>query len=92
MSDAAHSAHTSEVNQLKANPSQTRLASCSDDATARIFDIASLANPEPGDSPVLVLAGHSHTLSTISWCPHTAEGNNELLLTYVTPPPYTFDE
>lgn len=76
------SVHTGEVNQLKCNASGTRLASCADDATARIYDIATITNTE---SPILVLTGHSHTLSTLIWCPTTPEGEHELLLTCVPP-------
>ncbi|KAF5392424.1 hypothetical protein D9757_002332 [Collybiopsis confluens] len=67
--------HTDEINQIKCNPSGTRLASCSDDMTTRIWNVANLSSPPdsisiPGlsgsDQPV-ILEGHKHSVSTIGW-------------------------
>ncbi|KAJ7069045.1 WD40 repeat-like protein [Mycena belliarum] len=84
--------HTNEINQIKCNPRGTRLASCSDDMTARIWCIDDIDAPVdegvPGpenqsQSPdqVLVLAGHKHSVSTIGWCPHHPAGTHEILAT-----------
>ncbi|KAI3622741.1 WD40 repeat-like protein [Moniliophthora roreri] len=71
--------HTDEINQIKVNPSGTRLASCSDDMTTRIWNVAgvtSTLDSIPGlggysstpssDIPV-VLKGHTHSVSTVEW-------------------------
>ncbi|KAJ7511338.1 WD40-repeat-containing domain protein [Mycena galericulata] len=86
--------HTNEVNQIKCNPSGTRLASCSDDMTARIWKIENLSTPpSPADSipglrgeliereQPIVLAGHKHSISTIGWCPDHPAGTNEIIAT-----------
>ncbi|KAK7465521.1 hypothetical protein VKT23_005495 [Stygiomarasmius scandens] len=65
--------HKDEINQIKVNPSGTRLASCSDDTTTRIWDVSSIFNQAdaiPGleDSPTaVVLEGHTHSVSTLGW-------------------------
>ncbi|KIK70585.1 hypothetical protein GYMLUDRAFT_89601 [Collybiopsis luxurians FD-317 M1] len=80
--------HTDEINQIKCNPSGTRLASCSDDMTTRIWNVANILSPSdpvsiPGlsgsDQPV-ILEGHKHSVSTIGWYkPPGSE--NELIAT-----------
>jgi transducin (beta)-like 1 len=67
--------HTDEINQIRFNKSSTRLASGSDDKTARIWNIESTSGN------VVVLNGHQNSVSTIGWCPYTAFGTNELLAT-----------
>ncbi|KAJ3802259.1 WD40 repeat-like protein [Lentinula aff. detonsa] len=72
--------HTDEINQIKCNPSGTRLASCSDDMTTRIWNVSkfSASTPLEADSipglggsdtsdQVTILEGHKHSVSTIGW-------------------------
>lgn len=83
--------HTDEINQIRANPSGTRLASCSDDHSARIWKVDNLsATPEddaipglgsPADGGAVVLAGHTHSVSSVSWCPKTLPGAHEMVAT-----------
>ncbi|KAJ6601264.1 WD40 repeat-like protein [Mycena vulgaris] len=80
--------HTNEINQIKCNPAGTRLASCSDDMTARVWRIDNLFNieedPIPGlgeQNQVVVLTGHKHSVSTVGWCPDHRPGTNEILAT-----------
>ncbi|KAG6873839.1 hypothetical protein C0995_010451 [Termitomyces sp. Mi166 len=78
--------HGNEINQIKFNPSQTRLASCSDDMTARVWSIENLSNNDniPGlvaSDGVVVLQGHRHSVSTIGWCPDPTLGSHPLLAT-----------
>ncbi|KAJ7919314.1 WD40 repeat-like protein [Mycena leptocephala] len=81
------SGHTNEINQVKCNVSGTRLASCSDDTTARVWkvdDISTSGESIPGltdSDQVLVLRGHDHSVSTIAWCPTIQAGANEILAT-----------
>jgi transducin (beta)-like 1 len=81
------SGHQDEINQIRANPSGTRLASCSDDTTARVWKVDNIppsADVIPGlvaSDHVLVLEGHKHSVSTIGWCPQPPAGMNELLAT-----------
>jgi len=65
--------------RIKCNSSSTRLASCSDDKTARIWNIEN-----PSSDEVVVLTGHRNSVSTIGWCPHTPTGEHELLATFVS--------
>lgn len=91
---AVSSGHTNEINQIKCNPSGTRLASCSDDQTARVWNLADLSgsrtpdsDPIPGLSEsnrVVQLDGHDHSVSSISWCPQSSAGGVELIATSVT--------
>ncbi|KAJ7057089.1 WD40 repeat-like protein [Mycena amicta] len=80
--------HGSEINQIKFNAAGTRLASGSDDQTARIWKIEDLerpvteATPGLGDATTsIVLSGHIHSVNTIHWCPETTAGQNPLLAT-----------
>ncbi|KAF7356301.1 F-box-like/WD repeat-containing protein TBL1Y [Mycena venus] len=84
------SGHTNEINQIECNPSGTRLASCSDDLTARIGKIDHIfasgevyytrAVHRRSLQPV-VLSGHIHPLSSIGWCPNHPAGTNEIVVT-----------
>ncbi|KAG6846110.1 hypothetical protein H0H87_006474 [Tephrocybe sp. NHM501043] len=78
--------HTDEINQIKINPAGTRLASCSDDRTARIWNVDNLSSKEsiPGlvaSDAVVVLSGHKHSVSTIGWCPDPTLGQHPLIAT-----------
>lgn len=73
--------HTTEVNQIKCSPSRTRIASCSDDRTARIWNIEDVVYSRPSNNDVIVLSGHTNTVSSIAWCPVTLDGEHELLAT-----------
>ncbi|KAJ8495610.1 hypothetical protein ONZ51_g1574 [Trametes cubensis] len=75
------SGHKHEVNQLRANPSRTRIASCSDDATARIWNIEDVVYSRPQDDQVVVLTGHQQQVSNLAWSPNTPSGEHELLVT-----------
>ncbi|KAE9409144.1 WD40 repeat-like protein [Gymnopus androsaceus JB14] len=66
--------HTDEINQIKCNPSGTRLASCSDDMSTRIWNVSNISSSPDGSSipgldgdHVIVLEGHKHSVSTIGW-------------------------
>ncbi|KAJ3721853.1 WD40 repeat-like protein [Lentinula raphanica] len=72
--------HTDEINQIKSNPSGTRLASCSDDMTTRIWDVSKISASTPSEADaipglggsdnadqVTILEGHKHSVSTIGW-------------------------
>ncbi|KAF8743705.1 hypothetical protein AX14_001230 [Amanita brunnescens Koide BX004] len=80
------SGHENEINEIRCNSTGTRLASCSDDMTARVWNIENLSSPSdsiPGlmASDVIVLRGHSHSVNTISWCPDHPPGTNQLVAT-----------
>ncbi|KAJ7274890.1 WD40 repeat-like protein [Mycena rebaudengoi] len=86
------SGHENEINQIKCNSSGTHLVSCSDDTTARIWNIAGISAPDDAslDAPGLnahpvesiVLRGHTHSVATAAWCPrHPANMSNELIAT-----------
>ncbi|OSD03188.1 WD40 repeat-like protein [Trametes coccinea BRFM310] len=75
------SGHRSEVNQLRANPSRTRIASCSDDKTARVWNIEDIVHSRPHDDQVVLLSGHKLQVSNLAWSPYTASGHHELLVT-----------
>ncbi|KAI0778305.1 WD40 repeat-like protein [Trametes elegans] len=74
------SGHKSEVNQLKCNTSRTKIASCSDDKSARIWNIADIVYGRPQDDSVVVLAGHKTQVSNIAWSPTKAHNDHELLV------------
>ncbi|KAF9074948.1 WD40-repeat-containing domain protein [Rhodocollybia butyracea] len=67
--------HTDEINQIKCNPSGTRLASCSDDMTTRIWNVSNISSSSedliPGlgstSDKAILLEGHRHSVSTIGW-------------------------
>ncbi|KAF5384996.1 hypothetical protein D9615_001189 [Tricholomella constricta] len=78
--------HKNEINQIKCNPSGTRLASCSDDMTARVWNVGNIGNLDsiPGlvaSDAVVVLEGHKHSVSTIGWCPDQTIGPHPLIAT-----------
>jgi len=75
-----------EINQIKCDPFGTRLASCSDDMTARVWDVEGISSPDeiPGlvaSKAVVVLEGHKHSVSTIAWCPNNKIGTHPLIAT-----------
>lgn len=76
-----HRGHTGELTMIKCNPSRTRLASCSDDATARIWNLEHVADKA---SVPVVLMGHTRCLTSVKWCPATVPGAHELVATYVS--------
>jgi WD40 repeat protein len=84
------SGHYHEVNQVRCNSTRTRLASCSDDTTARIWNVSNLSSRSPESIPGLVssdnnvvLRGHTQSVSSIGWCPDHPHGTNEIVATYV---------
>lgn len=80
------SGHTGEVNQLRVNIPRTKLASCSDDKTARIWNIQDIVYGREPDDRVMTLAGHKGQVSNLVWQPCTAELEHELLVTSVCIP------
>ena len=88
--------NSTEINQIKANRDGTKLATCSEDRTARVWDISLIraSSPAGEDFPGLgitdlrsvVLEGHEKGVSTITWQPALVEGVPELLATYVSCP------
>ncbi|KAH7923908.1 WD40 repeat-like protein [Leucogyrophana mollusca] len=72
--------HEGELNSIKCNTSRTRLASCSDDGTARIWNITDIHNQKTMAAPV-VLEGHRQCITSVDWCPNMAADTNELLAT-----------
>ncbi|KIL71635.1 hypothetical protein M378DRAFT_64518 [Amanita muscaria Koide BX008] len=81
------SGHENEINEIRFNPTGTRLASCSDDMTARIWNIESISNASdaiPGlmsSDPVVILRGHNHSVNIIAWCPDHPRGTNHHVAT-----------
>ncbi|KAF8963926.1 WD40-repeat-containing domain protein [Flammula alnicola] len=79
--------HKDEINQIRVNPSGTRLASCSDDGTAYIWKVDNISRASetiPGLSASehgVVLKGHNHSVSTVGWCIDHPAGTNELIAT-----------
>ncbi|KLO10113.1 WD40 repeat-like protein [Schizopora paradoxa] len=84
--------HSDEVNIVIFNPSKTRLATGSDDFTARIWDVTAkpervTASTTKGGSQVeqqtesLVLKGHTKAICSVKWCPKVLDGRNEMLAT-----------
>jgi len=73
--------HSDQVNQVKVNDSRSRLASCSNDCTARIWSLADLAGDR---DPPLVLSGHTSSIEVIGWCSYFPEGSPEILATAAT--------
>ena len=72
--------HADEVNAVKWDPSGTLLASCSDDCTAKVWDINS-----PNDEPKWDFKSHQQEIYTVKWSP-TGPGsrNPEKLLMLAT--------
>jgi len=56
--------HADEVNAVKWDPSGTLLASCSDDCTAKVWDIDS-----PNDEPKWDFKSHQQEIYTVKWSP-----------------------
>ncbi|KAJ2934295.1 hypothetical protein H1R20_g2775, partial [Candolleomyces eurysporus] len=81
--------HEDEINQIRTNSNGTRLASCSDDSTARIWRTDDLSSTDaiPGLSSsdnVIILKGHGHSVSGVAWCPPTnLHKGHEILATSV---------
>lgn len=81
-----HSGHENEVNSIRFNPSKTRLASCSDDKTVRIWEVTRyLDDPQRGNVSATVLEGHTDSIASLSWCPNRPEGSHEIIATCVDP-------
>ncbi|KAK0465468.1 WD40 repeat-like protein [Desarmillaria tabescens] len=63
--------HTNEINQIVVNSSGTRLASCSDDKTGRLWNMTNLSTDSiPGlgaSDQVVILDGHRHAVTTMAW-------------------------
>lgn len=65
-----------------------RLASCSDDNTARIWDIGRLLDDSTEKitalkpSEIMILTGHKDSIGAIGWCPNRPKDAHELLATY----------
>lgn len=81
--------HTNEVNQVRYNEHNMLLATCSDDRTARVWDLTTLIRASSPTIPGLgssameskVLIGHKNNVSTVDWCPRQYPGENYLLAT-----------
>jgi len=78
--------HEGEVNQIKANPSGTRLMSCSDDMTARIWEMRRVKHSSQPDQVAVSgemrsLEGHRNWVTGISWCPTKIAKDHELVAT-----------
>ncbi|KAF7302932.1 hypothetical protein MKEN_01255700 [Mycena kentingensis (nom. inval.)] len=67
--------HTDEIHVIRTNPARTRLASASDDHTARIWNIENMG----ADS--VVLYGHTARLSQVQWCADLSVGPHEVVAT-----------
>lgn len=79
------SVHSDEVNQIKCNPQRTLLASCSDDGTARIWDVGDVKLGRASSKKPVTLSGHTSTVSSIAWCPEDQTAGYEILATSVGP-------
>ncbi|GJE85862.1 WD40 repeat-like protein [Phanerochaete sordida] len=75
------SIHSDEVNQIKCNPQRTLLASCSDDGTARIWDVGDVKLGRASSKKPVTLSGHTSTVSSIAWCPEDQTADYEILAT-----------
>lgn len=72
-----YTGHADEVNAVKWDPSGTLLASCSDDCTAKVWDINS-----PRNEPKWDFKSHQQEIYTVKWSP-TGPGSknpNKLLM------------
>jgi hypothetical protein len=84
--------HTNEVNQIRFSDDKTLLASCSDDMTARVWNVKGWGEMNgPGSSSqgreeecTWVLRGHTGEIGAITWCP-PIEGQT-IVSTYVLRP------
>ncbi|KAG7350614.1 WD-40 repeat-containing protein [Nitzschia inconspicua] len=65
-----YTGHTDEVNAVKWDPSGRLLASCSDDCTAKVWDV----NSERKD-PLFNFKSHQQEIYTVKWAP-TGPGSN----------------
>ncbi|KAK7680552.1 hypothetical protein QCA50_016333 [Cerrena zonata] len=65
--------HENEVNQIKYNPEKCLLASCSDDKTARIWQMDDIFHPGTSVNPPKVLRGHAKNVNSILWHPKMEE-------------------
>lgn len=59
-----YSGHNDEVNAVKWDPSGTLLASCSDDCTAKVWDVNS-----PRNDPKWDFKSHQQEIYTVKWSP-----------------------
>ncbi|KAI0319053.1 WD40 repeat-like protein [Amylostereum chailletii] len=63
--------HTHEVNQIRFNPSRSRLASCADDSTARVWLTSHIKrlpdNKTYRSEEALILRGHTAPVNGVSW-------------------------
>lgn len=59
-----YTGHADEVNAVKWDPSGTLLASCSDDCTAKVWDINS-----PSNEPKWDFKSHQQEIYTVKWSP-----------------------
>ena len=85
------SGHTDEINQLKCNPSRTRLATCSDDHTARVWNVEKIQPDSDESIPGLittnqtlvsiVLSGHTSPVTTMGWMPEQNSSRRDILAT-----------
>ncbi|KAH9965120.1 WD40-repeat-containing domain protein [Lactifluus volemus] len=78
--------HDGEVNQIKANPSGTRIVSCSDDMTSRIWEMRRVKQSPESDritisGEMTVLEGHRNWVTGVSWSPLKMSGDRELVAT-----------
>ncbi|KAI9507804.1 WD40 repeat-like protein [Russula earlei] len=78
--------HDGEVNQIKANSSGTRLMSCSDDMTVRIWGMRKVKQPSEPDRltvnvEMTVLEGHRNWVTGVSWSPKKLANGHELVAT-----------
>jgi WD40 repeat protein len=58
-----YTGHTDEVNAVKWDPSGTLLASCSDDCTAKVWDVGS-----DRKDPMQDFKSHQQEIYTVKWC------------------------
>ncbi|KAH9996020.1 WD40-repeat-containing domain protein [Russula vinacea] len=78
--------HDGEVNQIKANPLGTRLMSCSDDMTVRIWGTTRVKQSSDTDQVTIsgemtVLEGHRNWVTGVSWSPVKLANGHELVAT-----------
>ncbi|KII94043.1 hypothetical protein PLICRDRAFT_36273 [Plicaturopsis crispa FD-325 SS-3] len=80
----------SDVNQIEVNANGTKLATCSDDTTARIWKISRLGLTREVSKTVqglttgeqvILLKGHTEPVCGIEWCAYRPEGANEMVAT-----------